>query len=78
MKKTKKTNAAKTANTDSTAKIVKAKNTTESQNTVEVLYQKMGEKWFAFSVIEDEVFVGSISPNELSDEGGKGPKIGNT
>lgn len=33
--------------------------------TVEVLYQKMGDRWFAFSVIEDEIFVGSVSQSEI-------------
>ncbi len=33
--------------------------------TVEVLYQKMGDRWFAFSLIDDEVFVGSISQEEI-------------
>lgn len=40
----------------------------KSQNgdqTVEVLYQKMGDRWFAFSLINDEVFVGSIPNSEL-------------
>lgn len=32
---------------------------------VEVLYQRMGDRWFAFSLVDDEVFVGSISPEEL-------------
>ena len=34
--------------------------------SVEVLYQRMGDRWFAFSMINDEVFVGSISPEELN------------
>ena len=34
--------------------------------TVEVLYQKMGDRWFAFSLIGDEVFVGSISQDEIN------------
>lgn len=33
---------------------------------VEVLYQRMGDRWFAFSLIDDEVFVGSITPEELA------------
>ncbi len=33
--------------------------------TVEILYQKMGDRWFAFSMIDDEVFVGSITQEEL-------------
>jgi hypothetical protein len=34
-------------------------------STVEVLYQKMGDRWFAFSLVDDEVFVGSISQEEI-------------
>lgn len=37
----------------------------KSDQTVEVLYQKMGDRWFAFSLINNEVFVGSIRPEEL-------------
>lgn len=33
--------------------------------TVEVLYQKMGDRWFAFSLIDDSVFVGSVSQSEI-------------
>ncbi len=33
--------------------------------TTEVLYQKIGDRWYAFSVVEDEVFYGSITPDEL-------------
>ena len=39
------------------------KNTTDKN--VEVLYQKMGNRWFAFSVVEGEVFMGSISQEEI-------------
>jgi hypothetical protein len=35
---------------------------------VEVLYQRMGDRWFAFSLIDDEVFVGSITPDELQEK----------
>lgn len=37
---------------------------TESKNdsTVEVLYQKLGDKWYAFSIIGEEVFFGSLPP----------------
>jgi len=38
-----------------------------SKKTVEVLYQKMGDRWFAFSLIEDEVFIGSIAQDELDE-----------
>lgn len=44
----------------------KMQTTTGSKDsTVEVLYQKMGDRWFAFSVMGDEVFVGSISQEEI-------------
>lgn len=32
---------------------------------VEVLYQRMGDRWYAFSLIDDEVFFGSISSEEI-------------
>jgi hypothetical protein len=38
---------------------------TTTEGTVEVLYQKMGDRWFAFSLIDDEVFVGSITQDEI-------------
>ena len=37
-----------------------------NQNTRnEVLYQRLGSRWYAFSLIDDEVFVGSISEDEV-------------
>jgi len=36
-----------------------------NSNTIEVLYQKMGDRWFAFSLIDNEVFVGSIQQSDL-------------
>lgn len=33
---------------------------------VEVLYQKLGEKWFAFSLIDNEVFVCPVSEDEMN------------
>jgi hypothetical protein len=46
-------------------------NKTQSQNvaadgTVEVLYQKMGDRWFAFSLVGDDVFVGSLTDEEIA------------
>lgn len=38
---------------------------TEKKSTtqeVDVLYQRMGDTWYAFSVIDDEVFFGEVSP----------------
>lgn len=40
-------------------------NKSETENEVEVLYQKMGDRWFAFSLIDDEVFIGSITQDEI-------------
>jgi len=37
----------------------------KADGTVEVLYQKMGDRWFAFSLVGDDVFVGSIAPEEI-------------
>jgi hypothetical protein len=37
----------------------------QKEGTVEVLYQKLGARWFAFSCIDDEVFVGSLDPEKL-------------
>lgn len=51
-----------------------------NDQTVEVLYQKMGNRWFAFSLIDEEVFVGSISQDELEDislEQADAPAFGN-
>lgn len=43
-------------------------NTNESEPVIEVLYQKMGTKWFAFSLVGDDVFVGSIEQEKLDDQ----------
>ena len=37
----------------------------KEKDTVEVLYQKLGDRWFAFSMIDDEVFVGSIKQSDI-------------
>jgi hypothetical protein len=33
--------------------------------TVEVLYQKLGDRWYAFSLINNEVFVGSLDQKSI-------------
>jgi hypothetical protein len=30
------------------------------EQEVDVLYQRIGDKWYAFSVVEDEVFMGEV------------------
>ena len=44
------------------------------EETAEVLYQKLGSRWYAFSLIDDELFVGSISDEEVNAQasGGSG------
>jgi hypothetical protein len=37
----------------------------EADKTVEVLYQKLGDRWFAFSLVDDEIFVGSITQTDI-------------
>jgi hypothetical protein len=44
-----------------------SKKKSQDTNEVEVLYQRMGDRWFAFSLIEDEVYVGSLTPEEIID-----------
>jgi hypothetical protein len=43
----------------------KAKKKDAKEQTVDVLYQRLGDRWYAFSMIDDEVFVGSISQSEI-------------
>ena len=40
-------------------------NPTEDQE-VEVLYQKLGDRWFAFSIVNDDVFMSPISDEEIT------------
>lgn len=35
--------------------------------SIEVLYQKMGDRWFAFSLINDEVYTGSLTQDEINE-----------
>ena len=43
------------------------KNNVNVEQEVEVLYQKLGERWFAFSVINDEVFMTPISEEQITE-----------
>lgn len=38
---------------------------TRDGEMVDVLYQKMGDRWYAFSLIDDEVFFGSLTADEI-------------
>jgi hypothetical protein len=44
-----------------------ALNTAKEGANVEVLYQKMGDRWFAFSVVDGEVFIGSIAQDKIDE-----------
>jgi hypothetical protein len=39
-------------------------NATENQDT-EILYQKLGDQWFAFSVMNDEVFMSPVAEEKV-------------
>lgn len=43
-----------------------SKQTLKEQN-VDVLYQRLGEQWFAFSIVDEEVFMTSISEETLQE-----------
>jgi hypothetical protein len=38
----------------------------EETQEVEVLYQKMGDRWYAFSLVDDEVYIGPVPTEELA------------
>jgi hypothetical protein len=48
----------------------KAQKETQTDSTqekeVDVLYQRLGDRWFAFSVVDDEVYMGAIPEETLS------------
>lgn len=35
--------------------------TAQGSQEAQVLYQKLGNRWYAFSLVNDEVFVGAVS-----------------
>ncbi len=37
-----------------------------TEQDVDVLYQKLGDRWFAFSIINDEVFMAPIPEEKIS------------
>lgn len=51
---------------NTTLKIQNLNNSDETIQTVEVLYQKMGDRWYAFSLLGDEVFMGSVSQDDIN------------
>jgi len=57
----------------SSSKAKKITNNTSTHNQsiddqfVDVLYQKLGENWFAFSLIDDEVFMSPVSDDKIAE-----------
>lgn len=49
-----------------TIQIQNINNSDETVKTVDVLYQKMGDRWYAFSLVDQDVFVGSVSQDEIN------------
>jgi hypothetical protein len=45
-----------------------------AEGVVEVLYQKLGDRWFAFSVVDEEVFVGSVPADSMRHFGDPTPQ----
>ena len=64
MRNTEKTQNLNNENTDAQREQNIARHATV-ETTSEVLYQKMGNRWFAFSLIDDEIYVGSITQDEV-------------
>ena len=52
-----------------TSKSKNPSNTQSSANDqyVDVLYQKLGENWFAFSLIEDDVFMSPVTEDKIAE-----------
>ncbi len=50
-------------------------NPANTEEIAEVLYQRLGNRWYAFSVIEDELFVGSISDEEVNAQASGAPGV---
>ena len=50
----------------------KSKKNTQNNNPandqyVDVLYQKLGDNWFAFSLIDDDVFMSPVSEDKIQE-----------
>ena len=43
------------------------KTTKLTEQDVDVLYQKLGDRWFAFSIINDEVFMAPIADEQIAE-----------
>ncbi len=43
-------------------------NSSDAAQLVEVLYQKMGDRWYAFSIMGEEVLVAPVPPEAAIEE----------
>ncbi len=50
---------------------------TADEQFVDVLYQKLGENWFAFSLIDDDVFMSPISDDKIAEIRNNQPMVNN-
>jgi hypothetical protein len=41
-------------------------NSDDNSKTIDVLYQKMGDRWYAFSMVGEELFMGSVTEEEVN------------
>lgn len=51
----------------STSKKSNNQNQSSDDQFVDVLYQKLGENWFAFSLIDDEMFMSPVSDDKINE-----------
>ncbi|MGE0616473.1 MAG: hypothetical protein AB7P04_12615 [Bacteriovoracia bacterium] len=42
-----------------------AKNQEAAEKEADVLYQRMGDRWYAFSIVDDEVFMGEVPEDAI-------------
>lgn len=53
-------------------KINTAQTNANDTSEVEVLYQKIANRWYAFSIVNNEVFLGSLTEQEVMEAREKG------
>ncbi len=63
--------------TASKSKKNQTNNTINNDQYVDVLYQKLGENWFAFSLIDDEVFMSPVSEDKITEIKNDRQTVGN-
>lgn len=51
---------------DSVAKNFVNAEVQSSEKEADVLYQRLGSKWYAFTMVDDEVFMGAVEDESIS------------